>query len=63
MLAGDLLRRGEVNLDDLLEAMWLVQLVSQLHFARGACLREKVMGQKVGDAVERRENVFDAHRD
>jgi hypothetical protein len=52
-----------VNLDDLLEAMWLVQLVSQLHFARGACLREKVMGQKVGDAVERRENVFDAHRD
>ena len=45
VLTGDLLRQGEVNLGDLLEAMWLVQLVSQLHYARGACLREKVMRQ------------------
>ena len=45
VLAGDQLRQGEVNLDDLLEAIWLVQLVAQLHFARGACLREKIMRQ------------------
>jgi hypothetical protein len=38
VLADGLLQQGEANRGNLLEAIWLVQLVSQLQLARGACL-------------------------